>query len=99
MPTGRRHLTSYLVAVDQKLSCDIEMIFAQNSSTFNSDTGGDCPPKKIPGCATAVAYFSAFKCSAHASIKPAEMTLNSKNPELSVPLKTSNPASTTECTR
>jgi len=26
-----RYLTSYLVAIDQKLSCDIEIIFVQNS--------------------------------------------------------------------
>ena len=42
MPSGRRYFTSYPVVIDQKLSCDIKIIFVQNSKDWtltNSVTG------------------------------------------------------------
>ena len=54
MSSGRRHLTPLTVVIDQKLSCDIEVIFVQNSKRLKSDDVSEWPlPNKIPGSATA----------------------------------------------
>jgi len=55
MPTGGRYLTSYPAVIDQKSSCDIEMIFVQNCLWLNSDDVNAWPlPNKIPGSATEI---------------------------------------------
>jgi len=54
MSPGGRHLTSLTVVIDQKLSCDIEVIFVQNSKRLKSDDVSEWPlPNKTPSSATA----------------------------------------------
>ena len=44
-PTGRRYFTSYPVVIDQKESCDIKMIFVQNSENWTLTTSVTGPSR------------------------------------------------------